>query len=223
MCCSRSRSGTRSCAASSRAWTSGQCSTNGSGRVRQSRGAFISDGSLPAAMYLRAVLRSMSDFMAARPSWPCLVNSSISFLTCASLTGRIPRSSRGRPAWPRSCQEARDRWGDVVVVAGEMQLSLSRRGTRLDDSAQVHAHAVAAAGVAGGGGPASLAAPRAQRGQLRPNALPRPHPRRCSRPGRNHGLRRHPTAHRRPRGRPPGAAAGGGQPLRVCRSVLRRL
>lgn len=35
-----------------------------------------------------------------------------------------------------------------------MQLSLSRRGTRLDDSAQVHTYAVAAAGVAGGGRPA---------------------------------------------------------------------
>jgi hypothetical protein len=67
---------------------SGQSSSNGSGRVRQLRATVrISDGSLPAATYFRAVFRSMSAFMAARPFLPCLFISSISFLTCASLTG----------------------------------------------------------------------------------------------------------------------------------------
>ncbi len=61
--------------------------------MRQSRGATISDGSFPAATYFRAVFRSMPAFMAARPTLPCLVISSISFLACASLTGFTPRVS----------------------------------------------------------------------------------------------------------------------------------
>jgi hypothetical protein len=65
-------------------------------------GLVIAEGSVPAAMYLRAVLRSMPAFIAARSISPCLLISSISFLTCASLTGRTmpvpPRREGLRPS-----------------------------------------------------------------------------------------------------------------------------
>ena len=63
----------------------GQSAANGSGRVRQPRGWRICEGNWPAVRYLRAVLRSISARSAARPTLPCLLISSISFLTWASV------------------------------------------------------------------------------------------------------------------------------------------
>lgn len=103
--------------------TSLHTSANGSSRVLHARSVFMSDGSFPAATYRRAVFRSMPAFIAAMPTFPCLVISSISFLTWASLTGRTGRSSLGRtalrygltrplPMGRCSCRP----WGDVVVA-----------------------------------------------------------------------------------------------------------
>ena len=50
-------------------------------------GVVSSDGSLPPSTYLRAVFRSMPAFIAACPMCPCLLISSINFLTWASLAG----------------------------------------------------------------------------------------------------------------------------------------
>ncbi len=53
--------------------------------MRHVRGCASSLGSFPSRMYFRAVFRSMSAFTAARPTSPCFLISSISFLTCASV------------------------------------------------------------------------------------------------------------------------------------------
>ena len=53
--------------------------------VRHDRGWRICEGNWPSARYLRAVLRSIPARSAARPTLPCLLISSISFLTWASV------------------------------------------------------------------------------------------------------------------------------------------
>ncbi|MGC4116978.1 MAG: hypothetical protein QM765_49220 [Myxococcales bacterium] len=89
----------------SSAFTAGQSSANGSGLVRQSRGVFSSDGSFPSSRYLLAVLRSIPAFIAAMPTWPDFVFSSISRLTCASLTvtGISSRKKPGAGTPPGPC------------------------------------------------------------------------------------------------------------------------
>jgi len=69
---------------------------NGFSRVRHVRGCVISLGSFAAFTYFLAVFRSMSALRAARPISPCLLISSISFLTCASLTARKTPASSSR-------------------------------------------------------------------------------------------------------------------------------
>jgi hypothetical protein len=61
----------------------------------------------------------MPAFIAAWPIRPCLLISSISFLTWASLTALIGRVSLDFPARARNGIQPW-RWGDLIVVAGEM-------------------------------------------------------------------------------------------------------
>jgi hypothetical protein len=72
---------------------------NGFSRVRQVRGCASSLGSFHSRMYFRAVFRSMSALTAARPTSPCLVISSISFLTCASVVCTQPFSADADPGY----------------------------------------------------------------------------------------------------------------------------
>jgi hypothetical protein len=103
--------------------TSGQCSTNGSSRVRQSLGAVISDGSFPA------VRTSAPSFgpcpLSSRPCRPCRAWSSLP--SASSSARRSPASRRGcRPLRPSPATGLRAhvpmgrcncrRWGDEIVA-----------------------------------------------------------------------------------------------------------
>jgi hypothetical protein len=81
---------------------------------------FISDGSLPAATYRRAVFRSMSAFMAACPMCPSLLISSMIRLTCASLTGLKKSPARFAGRRHQTTHRRCGGWGDVIVADGEM-------------------------------------------------------------------------------------------------------
>ncbi len=63
----------------------------------------------------------MSAFIAATPIRPCLLISSISFLTCASLTGIACEACLGKPLRAISgVRYALWRWGNLIVVIEEM-------------------------------------------------------------------------------------------------------
>src|SRR5713101_2143231 len=76
----------------------GQSSSKGSSRVRHERGCFSSEGNFPTSRYLAAVFGSIPARAAAMPSLPCLLNSSISFLTCASVA-----ATQTLLVWAASC------------------------------------------------------------------------------------------------------------------------
>src|SRR5262249_28761230 len=71
---------------------------NASLSVRHERGCFSSDGNFPTSRYLAAVFGSSPARAAARPSLPCLLDSSISFLTCASVA-----ATQALLVWAASC------------------------------------------------------------------------------------------------------------------------
>lgn len=72
--CSNSVFASSSGASVSRSVITGQSSTNGSSLVRQSRGLFSSEGSLPTSRYFAASLGSIPARFAASPNFPCLFN-----------------------------------------------------------------------------------------------------------------------------------------------------
>src|ERR1035441_375165 len=101
--------------------SSGQCARNASSCVRQLRGSTCSDGNLPPSTYLRAVFRSTPARIAARPTRPCFVISSISFLTCASVVftdawSALADHGDGRSARLRMGRCNCRPWGDVTVA-----------------------------------------------------------------------------------------------------------
>jgi hypothetical protein len=106
-CCSHSTSvlackpGSRCSSSSSRA----QTFTSGSGRRRPLGAVLVSLGNWPRSRYLRAVLRSMPAFIAAKRSEPPWFKFNRTSLTCASVTWRpVPI---GNSFFPGSCHCSR--------------------------------------------------------------------------------------------------------------------
>ena len=104
----------------------GPAAEDGESLPPRPRGALaISDGSLPSLTYLPPVFRPIPAISAARPTRPCLLISSISFLTCASApvaTISLPLLHLGEGSPPLTICSSRMgrcnccRWRDVIVV-----------------------------------------------------------------------------------------------------------